>query len=158
VYDINDDIPGNSAPGQDGGFGIFPQITLTGTNGNDILVGCFEFDTLNGLAGNDLLQGRELNDVLTGGDGAHIFKFSDVGFQDSDLITDYTFVANDKIDLADVTSTFVPGLDQVADYARLVAVGHDLIVQVDQDGPAAAEVWTEVAILQGANTAGIDKA
>ncbi len=158
LYDINFDPSGNSFPGQNGGFGVYPQTTLTGTSGNDILVGCSDFDTLLGGAGNDLLQGRELNDVLTGGDGADIFKFSDDGPQNVDLITDYTFIANDVIDLSDLLPIFQTGIDVVAEYARLVVEGNDLVVQVDQDGTGTSNTWTEVAILEGGNGAGTQQA
>jgi Ca2+-binding RTX toxin-like protein len=158
LYDVNFDPSGNSFPGQNGGFGVYPQTTLTGTSGNDILVGCSDFDTLLGGAGNDLLQGRELNDVLTGGDGADIFKFSDDGPQNVDIITDYTFIANDVIDLSDLLPVFQTGVDVVAEYARLVVSGTDLVVQVDQDGTGTSFTWTEVAILEGGNGPGTQQA
>jgi 5'-nucleotidase len=43
--------------------------TITGTEGDDVLVGTPGDDVICGLGGNDLLKGRAGNDVLLGGDG-----------------------------------------------------------------------------------------
>lgn len=45
------------------------MATVTGTNGNDLLLGTDGNDTLNGLAGNDILEGSSGNDLLQGSSG-----------------------------------------------------------------------------------------
>ncbi|MEJ1968238.1 MAG: type I secretion C-terminal target domain-containing protein [Rhizomicrobium sp.] len=156
TFDLKSDGSGNSFPGQEGGFATYPLTTLTGTNGNDILVGCSDFDYLNGGPGNDLLQGRALNDILTGGDGADIFKFSDVGVQNVDLVTDYTFVAGDTIDLTDLLPGFQAG-DTASDFVRAVQYDTGLLVEVDSDGAGTGATWDQVALLEGLNTPGTDQ-
>ncbi len=47
-----------------------PNLTLTGTSGNDVLTGGAGTDQLFGLAGNDILNGLAGNDVLDGGIGS----------------------------------------------------------------------------------------
>jgi ELWxxDGT repeat protein/VCBS repeat-containing protein len=163
VTNINSDPSGSSFPGAVGGFATQGTTTLTGTNGNDILVGCDANDTLIGGPGDDLLQGREQNDILTGGDGADIFKFANIGNENVDLVTDYTYVAGppghlgDSIDVTDLLGSFDPGAgDQLPDFVRAVTFQTGLLIQVDQDGTGTGFTWEPVALLEGANTPGID--
>ncbi len=159
-YDINPGPGDNSEPGSHGGFGLFPRTVLNGTGGNDILVGGAFAETLNGGSGNDVLEGRTGNDTLTGGDGADIFKVSELGPGNIDSITDYNLsignlALGDSIDLSALLDANFPIGGNVADFVR-VAVGHDVIVQVDVDGPGGSAGWTDAVVLPGANTVGAD--
>ena len=49
-------------------------VTVTVSDGNDLLCGGSGNDTLNGGAGNDTLGGGQGNDTLTGGTGADRFS------------------------------------------------------------------------------------
>lgn len=46
--------------------------TLTGTNGDDLILGSSSIDTIDGLGGNDCIVGGGGDDLLTGGDGNDI--------------------------------------------------------------------------------------
>ena len=48
---------------------IKPRCTITGTNGDDVLVGTSGKDVICGLGGNDLIQGGAGNDLIYGGAG-----------------------------------------------------------------------------------------
>jgi Ca2+-binding RTX toxin-like protein len=101
----------------DGGTGIDGNDTINGGNGNDTLLGFDGNDSLNGGDGNDSLNGESGNDTLIGGGGADIlnggfgndtltggtgadkFVFNSL-FQGFDIITDFNFVENDKIQIS----------------------------------------------------------
>ena len=81
--------------------------TLNGGDGND---------TLNGLAGNDTLNGGAGADVMAGGLGADTFDFnaileSLVGIS-RDIITDFSRVQTDKIDLSTIDANTALANDQ----------------------------------------------
>lgn len=46
--------------------------TITGTNGNDLILGSASDDTINGLAGNDCILGGSGSDSISGDDGNDI--------------------------------------------------------------------------------------
>jgi Ca2+-binding RTX toxin-like protein len=71
--------------------------TLNGDAGNDTLVGGH---TLNGGIGNDILAG----DIMTGGAGADRFQERNTG----SVVTDFSRVQGDKIDLAGLSANFGP--------------------------------------------------
>jgi hemolysin type calcium-binding protein len=54
--------------------GAAPRCTITGTNGDDILVGTPGRDVICGRGGDDVLFGRGGDDVLRGGPGDDLFK------------------------------------------------------------------------------------
>ena len=56
---------------------------------------------MQGGGGNDILNGLAGADVLTGGSGADTFRFDSSAFDGSqDQIADYSYAANDVIDLS----------------------------------------------------------
>ncbi len=80
-------------------------VTLSGGGGMDKLLGGNGNDTLLGGNGDDVLNGGLGKDRLIGGLGADIFKLAtlaDSGVQDTfrDVITDFKFNQNDRIDLS----------------------------------------------------------
>ncbi|WLI13579.1 calcium-binding protein [Pseudomonas sp. FP603] len=86
------------------GVGNTLNNVLTGNSGNNLLNGGAGNDLLDGGAGNDLLVGGLGVDTLTGGSGADRFVFnllSELGKRaDSDVITDFSSLQGDKIDLS----------------------------------------------------------
>jgi Ca2+-binding RTX toxin-like protein len=46
--------------------------TITGTNGNDLIIGSSGDDTINGLGGNDCILGEGGNDTIDGGTGTNV--------------------------------------------------------------------------------------
>ncbi|MES2944025.1 MAG: hypothetical protein V4772_14250, partial [Pseudomonadota bacterium] len=71
--------------------------TLYGGSGNNGLAGAAGNDYLSGGAGNDTLVGGTGDDRLFGGLGEDIFFIESSGGRD--VITDFDFGGNDKIDL-----------------------------------------------------------
>ena len=154
-YDINDGPSANSfVYGQDTGFAVFPHTILNGGAGKDIVVGGVHDETLYGGPKADVLEGRGGNDVLTGGDGADTFAFSASGAANVDIIKDYNFAAGDTIDVSGLIGPNFGPDSNVGDYVRVVPAGNDLRLQVDGDGPDNGHDWSDVAILEGANTTG----
>jgi Ca2+-binding RTX toxin-like protein len=110
--DGNDVMDGRG--GNDILFGNGGNDQMQGGTGNDQLFGGADDDDLDGGAGNDHLDGGSGNDelrgnggrdVLTGGPGADTFsyaKLSDSGVTVAtrDVITDFSQIAGDKIDLS----------------------------------------------------------
>ena len=111
---------GASNPGTPG------NDNLIGTSGNDSLSGGIGNDILDGKAGNDVLLGGDNNDrlvgglgsdTLTGGTGADVFAFQSIwdsspGTVYHDVITDFSPVQLDKMDLTAVDANPVLGGDQ----------------------------------------------
>ncbi|TRO38374.1 retention module-containing protein [Pseudomonas sp. ALS1131] len=80
-------VPGDTRGGND---------TLSGGKGNDILYG---------QGGNDILIGGEGDDILYGGTGADTFVWKQGHLNSAsgqDVIKDFSFTENDKIDLSDL--------------------------------------------------------
>lgn len=46
--------------------------TITGTEGNDLILGSFGADTIDGIGGNDCILGGGGDDMITGGDGTDV--------------------------------------------------------------------------------------
>lgn len=87
--------------------------TLNGGNGDDWLISGSGGDTLNGGNGNDILIGGTGDDTLTGGAGADRFVFDGTINNGADRITDFNVGQGDKLafigisslaDLGDVTA------------------------------------------------------
>ncbi|KPF93880.1 hypothetical protein IP81_01730 [Novosphingobium sp. AAP83] len=100
----NDILNGNAGDDiMNGGTG---NDTLNGGDGNDTLDGGTGTDILNGGNGNDILIGSNGRDTMAGGAGADTFRFgaaiADIGntANTRDIITDFSSVQLDKIDLS----------------------------------------------------------
>ena len=151
---VVDVVPGpdNSEAGSISGFGVFPFTVLHGTGGPDVIAGGSNNEIIDAGGGNDVIYPRGGNDVITGGDGADRFVFDADGPANIATITDYSFAGGDVIDLSALLDTYFGPDSNVMDFARIVAVGQNLVVQVDPDGPLNGSSWTDVAVLEGANT------
>ena len=124
---------------------------LQGNDGNDSLVGGGGMDLLFGGDGNDTLRGGRGMDELQGGLGADTFTFNSVndttvGIQNADVITDFSSMESDVIDLLkiDANSTTVESdaftfignaaFSGTAGELRYSFNGTDTIVRGDVDG------------------------
>jgi Ca2+-binding RTX toxin-like protein len=138
------------------GTGNDTDNEIFGTSESNVLRGLAGADDLRGLGGADHLIGGLGADLLTGGGGADIFVFvaaADAAASDSrapgtvDEITDFRHGAGDRIDLSavfgDGTGTFI-GASAFGHSAGEVrfesAAGGGLLVSVDVDGDAAADM------------------
>ena len=98
------------------GTGNAGNNNLTGNDGNNFLRGDAGDDTLVGGLGNDTLGGGFGSDMLTGGLGADTFDFN--AFTESlvgaarDIITDFSQVQLDKIDLSTIDANTTLANDQ----------------------------------------------
>jgi Ca2+-binding RTX toxin-like protein len=127
---------------------------LRGGAGNDRLVGRKGDDTLDGGSGDDQLLSGKGVDVLTGGDGADVFMFRGARWSrpdETDVITDYSLVEQDLIDLSRIDAARGIGGNQaftfIGDDAftgqrgalRSEIRGETTIIQADRNGDGAAD-------------------
>lgn len=132
---------------------------LVGHWGNDLLDGGSQNDTLDGGDGNDVLVGSWGVDTLSGGTGADIFIFDDghsgkwIG--NSDLITDFSRIEGDIIDLSAIDAMIGNGDDTfafigdtefsgAAGELRAYRQGNDTFVAGDTDGDGAADFYIKL--------------
>ncbi|MBP2296818.1 Calx-beta domain-containing protein [Azospirillum rugosum] len=138
-------------------FERVPDLTLTGTEGDDVLTGGAGADTINGgggndrllgLAGNDSLTGGAGNDTLdggigydtlTGGTGDDTFLFSTTASYGYATITD--FGQGDRIDLSALGATFIGESAFTGTYmnkgpaqVRINATTYNTTLEIDTDG------------------------
>jgi Ca2+-binding RTX toxin-like protein len=125
-------------------------------NGSDVLMGGAGNDVMKGGGGDDVLIGSEGNDTLTGGGGANRFVYAESGAANVDTITDYRASSGDVIGLSALLDAAFGPTSNVADFGRLLQSGSDITVQVDVDGTVGGANWTDVAILSGYGTSGMD--
>ena len=118
---------------------------VIGGSGNDTIIGNVLGNDLKGGGGGDILNGLAGADVLTGGSGADKFRFDASAFGGTqDQITDYSYAANDAIDLSSVVSANAANL---ASYVKVMQSGSNALLMVDRDGSGAAYSWQTVAQL-----------
>ena len=101
--------------------------TLTGDDGNNVLIGLFGNDTLTGGAGNDWIDGGEGDDTLTGGAGNDRIE----GGGGSNILTGG---AGDDLFELDIASDDV---HRVTDFTT----GED-VIYIDVDDADTANGWT----------------
>ncbi len=119
------------------------DATISGGAGNDILDGGTGADTLDGGNDDDILNGMAGADVLTGGAGADRFRFDASAFDGArDQILDYSFAANDIIDLSSVVSTDSANLSS---YVKVLAGTSNSLLMVDRDGSGSTYGWATIA-------------
>jgi hypothetical protein len=78
-------------------YGNLGNDFINGDVSNDTIFGGQGADTLYGGDGNDWLTGNRDNDLLIGGSGADIFSFRPGS--SNDTVSDFSFVAGDRIEL-----------------------------------------------------------
>ena len=137
----------DSLAGGDGGDmmlgGAGNDATISGGAGNDVLDGGAGADTLDGGNDDDNLNGTGGADVLTGGAGADRFRFDASAFDGTrDQILDYSFAANDIIDLSSVVSTDSANLSS---YVKVLSGGSSGLLMVDRDGSGLTHGWVTIA-------------
>jgi Ca2+-binding RTX toxin-like protein len=132
-------------------------LHITGDNSGDYLYGTAYGDTITGgtgddviyaNAGDDVLYGAGGNDQLTGGPGADTFLFKAATAETGvATIMDFNTSDGDKIDLADVISTYDPATMAIANFVQIATSGSDTQVKVDTDGSGTS--YTQIATIQG---------
>ena len=115
---------------------------IAGLGGNDVLFGDSGDDLMNGGAGDDFLSGGFGNDQLTGESGADTFVYSSAA-EGEDLILDFNADEGDRLDFRELFGGAADS-DDVDPFVRFDAVGDDVRVNVDQDGPGAAAAFISV--------------
>ena len=134
---------------------------LFGNHGNDVLIAQSGHDTLQGGLGDDTLNGMGGNDVMTGGDGLDTFDYNalaESGLTEvtRDVITDFNAGTNvstiDQIDVSTIDANtglagnqaFVFGGAFTAGHIRAVQAGPNVILQLNTDADAAAEMTLQL--------------
>lgn len=130
--------------------------TVTFTDGNDVLSGGAGNDFLSGGAGDDLLIGGTGIDTLVGGTGADTFRFAESGAANKDTISDFVLGDGDRVDLSSLLDAAYSAGNTVSDFVRVTGNGTTLTVQVDTNGAAGGQNWTDVVDLSNLNTSGQD--
>ena len=138
-------------------------VTVDGQGGDDILVGTDAADVLDGGAGrdqlhgeggDDILVGGAGDDILTGGSGADTFIWNagdagSPGIPTTDMVTDFSLVEGDALDLRDLLQNEEVSGDLTA-YLNFEQDGADTVVHISSNGgfaggyDAAAEDQTIV--------------
>ncbi|WP_442764147.1 DUF5801 repeats-in-toxin domain-containing protein, partial [Malikia spinosa] len=141
--------------------------TVTGTNGNDLLLGEDGNDILDGLSGDDLLVGGKDSDIMTGGDGADTFVWhrNDHGTGGSiDTITDFGN-GLDKLDLRDLLQGEHQGAaagtsGSLEQYLHFETAGGNTTIGVTVNGgnPGGTNPVDLSIVLQGVTLVGADDA
>jgi len=135
-------------------------------SGNDVIIGSLFADDLRGGSGSDVLDGGVGDDILRGGagndtmrgdEGADRFVFAHSSSSHRDMILDYTFADGDVIDLSALLDAAFGPSSNVADFVRLAVSGNNILVQVDANGLLGGVSWSDVAVLSGGATLGVDQ-
>lgn len=147
------------------------QDVLIGQGGDDLLSGNNGADRLSGDAGNDYLIGGEGNDFLNGGYGIdsllggtgqdtfNLSYFSRAADPSGNIDRIQDFQSNsggDFLDLRDVLNdTSYTAGGNLSDYLQFVAnpAAFGATLQVDLDGAAGPQGWTDLAILENISAA-----
>jgi Ca2+-binding RTX toxin-like protein len=150
---------------------------MNGGGGNDTMTGGLGADSLFGLAGNDRLIGGAGDDLLTGGLGrdvmtgnAGIDRFdvnsvaeSGISGATRDIITDFAagtaLTSIDRLDVSTIDANtgilgnqaFVFGGPFTAGHILATQVGADVILQLNTDGDALAEMTIQLSNVLAAN-------
>ena len=165
MVNVTQDLSGSTLTGNDGNDIIVGNdtdpSTMVGNNGNDILVGGLRGDTLRGNNGNDTLAGGGGNDVLSGGSDSDLFDYnalSDADFGTAgDTITDFE-KGLDDLDLHDLLATFSGYTTETAfsgGYLNFAASGSNTLVQVDSDGSANSDGGNDSSFVTLATITGV---
>lgn len=121
-------------------------VTISGSNGNDMLVGG---------VGNDTLLGGLGIDILSGGLGADTFSWlpSHLG-GGVDQVTDFALGAiGDVLDLSQILVGYVDGVSNLSDFVALSESGGSTTVRVDPNGTNA---FSDLVVLQGVTGLDVD--
>ena len=126
---------------------------LVGDGGNDTLYGASGNDTLSGGSGADVLYGGDGADLLYGGADSDIFVFEAANaFNAEDLIADFNVSTDDDVlDISDILdgTSYVHGVDVIADWVEITTSGSDSLVKVDTTGTATFSSGTQIVTLEG---------
>lgn len=146
-------------------------LSLSGNNGDNLLVGDTGDDTLKGRRGDDTLNGGKGNDTLwgndgqdtlnggsgadwmKGGDGFDTFVFDQNALDAVDTVADFR-QGKDTLELRDILFGFDPLTDAINDFVNISNDGSNSILAVDIDGKENGVHFTQIATLEGASGTG----
>lgn len=132
--------------------------SIIGNALNNIITSNDFVSTLNGAAGNDTLVTGHNANILTGGEGADIFRFLYLPWNNSGHITDF-LLGTDRLDFSTLFATVgYTGSNPIADgYVRLASDGTGgTRVLFDSDGAGSGNPWPVlVTTLDNVSPAGI---
>jgi Ca2+-binding RTX toxin-like protein len=132
-------------------------LTLTAADGGGNLYGTGNGDTLNGSssgdniyanAGNNLIYGGGGDDTINLGTGADTVLFKGATAETGvDTIYNFDTAKSDKLDIADVISTYDPLTMLISNFVELTTSGGNTQLKVDTDGSGTN--YTQIATLSG---------
>ena len=100
-------------------------VTLSGDDGNDLLIGGSGNDTLIGGIGNDWLNGGEGSDRLEGGVGNDVYAFDNAITNQIDTVVELGEVGTDLLNFATLTTAVTVDLSGAATVANMA---HRIVV------------------------------
>jgi Ca2+-binding RTX toxin-like protein len=136
------------------------ENNVSGGAGNDVLTGVAgRNSTLSGGAGRDLLIRSSGADVMTGGTGSDVFRWSsDDLFSGVDIFTDFTSsIGGDQLHFSSLLTGFNPQLSKLSDFFKLVEGISDTTVRVDINGLVGGLLFSEIVVLQGLTGLDLDQ-
>ena len=104
------------------------------------------------MAANLNLFGGSGNDTLTGGAGADVYKFGEMGAANLDKILGFSDAKGDTIDISALLGPAAVGADSanISHYVNFATSGNDLVLQVDTTGSSSFSGGShDVATLAG---------
>ena len=144
----------NGGAGHDALFAGFPSIesndTVSGGDGNDVIMTWTGNDTLFGGAGNDVLIGEYGADTLWGGSGADVFVMDPYDFNGAysgthvDTIMDFSAAERDLIDLTALITNDSAAQAAINSYVRAVNQGSNTMLQVNNNDGSG---WRDAVLI-----------
>lgn len=123
---------------------------IHGGDGNDILKGGAGTDLLHGGVGDDTLYGQDGLDTLFGGAGADTFVFEAVSaYNNIDVIKDFSLSGADKLNLANLLTSYNPLTHAIEDFVRITESGGNSLLAVDRDGTGTTYGFQQIATIEG---------
>ena len=119
--------------------------TLSGITG---VIGSSYDDTITCDNNNDVIYGNGGNDAIYCGSGADTILFKGAtALTGVDTINNFNTSNGDKIDIADVISTYDPLSMLISNFVELTTSGSNTQVKVDTDGSGSS--YTQIATIEG---------
>jgi Ca2+-binding RTX toxin-like protein len=125
-----------------------------GGAGNDIVKGGSGVDIVHGGVGDDTIYGGDGLDTLYGGSGEDIFVFEAASaFNNIDVIKDFKYSEDDKIDISDLLVGYTSGVSDINDFVSLTESSGNTTLVIDRDGTAGT--YNDASIATLTNVSGL---
>lgn len=154
----SEDVTLNLQDGSYSSVGLHENIAIAyhavienaiGGSGNDHLNGNQFSNSLTGNNGNDVIYGGGGFDLLSGGYGADEFYFDLTAFESVDIVTDFSFLEGDRINIADLLFGYDALQSAIDAFVTFDGKGSETVMSVDRDGSGTEYGSQAIAIFEG---------